>query len=283
MSDENKEMQESTTDKKVVKEQPKTKKILRKTTILYKKLLPVPITPKKVFVQSIPKKSVLGLHKWTHPVSGKLMNKNKIGYKANDKIQFLNSKSRGGLLNGLSYKPWKHEGLQVVDEDDKPMTLQDKYELKWGLPKGYLNNRPSPPKDTRPYHERTYYQNKVVTLKDGTTTFDLGNMEDDLSYMGMLDSKYVANSEREHKAHKWPKATHLIALEGESDEIKYQKTRRRGKAFNLLESDELHLPMQRKFVHVLGLASSVTDDLTEQQVYNLLYDFIEKSNFQPGS
>lgn len=46
----------------------------------------------------------------------------------------------GGLGNGLSYKPWMEDGVQV-EEDGRKLTLQDREERKWGLEKGFLSNK----------------------------------------------------------------------------------------------------------------------------------------------
>lgn len=41
------------------------------------------------------------------------------------------------------------------------MTLQDKEEQRWNLPKGYLTNRPLQASETKlPDDKRTYYQTK---------------------------------------------------------------------------------------------------------------------------
>lgn len=36
----------------------------------------------------------------------------------------------GGLLNGLSYKPWMEDGVQKVDESGRKLTLQDREEQR---------------------------------------------------------------------------------------------------------------------------------------------------------
>lgn len=236
---------------------------------------------KKVFIQSIPRESALEIHTWKNPESGKALNKTKIG-DAKTKIQCAPSKKVGGLKNGISYKPWIENGEQVV-RDGRPATLQDKMEEKWRLPKGYLTNRTSP--DFTKYdpevHE-SYYHKLKFALNDGSTMLDLDNMDDELIYYMILDHKLIANSYNEWKQHKWPYAEFYIAIENESEELKYQKNERKGKALASLHSPEMTDEMRKTFVFILGLANSTTE-VTNQQVYNLLHDYIEKSKFTVGS
>jgi hypothetical protein len=128
----------------------------------------------------------------------------------------------------------------------------------------------------------SYYQKKSWKLNDGTTILDLDNLDDFCFYHVCLESKYVANSEREWKEHKWPKAKYYVALENESETIKYKKTQRKAKAFGALHDKDLTLPWKRKFIVILGIGSDRLT-FTEEQVNNLLYDFIESSALHDGS
>jgi len=259
-----------------------TKKAKQTSTINYQELLPIPISNEKVFIHSIPKKSMIGLDQWSNDSSGKRISKNKIGDRANDKICALYSHKKGQLANGLSYIMWKHEGKQVVDNLDKPMTLQDKLELKWSLPKGHLTSRPWRKGDSLKESDLTFFQKETWSLRDGTTILSMNVMKDDVGYHMMQDHKAVANSQEEYRANKWAKATHYIALENESEQIKYQKTALKSKAFTALGSKEMTLPTRRKFVHILELASTRTV-LTEEQIHNLLFDYIDNSKYTANS
>jgi len=155
-------------------------------------------------------------------------------------------------------------------------------ELKWNLEKGYLTNRPWKKGDSIREEDMTYFQRKSWKLNDGSTMLDLGNFDDEMFYYMALDSKFIANSEKEWRGHKWPKATHYIAIENEADEIKYRKSRVKTKAFAMLESDDLTPSMKEKFCAILGLISS-NSKVTEEQTHNLLFDWIEQSDYRPGS
>ena len=236
---------------------------------------------KKVFIYSIPRETSTKISDWTSDISGRRLKKTKIG-KCNDKIQALYSPKVGGLLNGLSYKPWMEDGKQKKAEDGTPLTLQDKLEQEYNLPKGYLTNRSWKKGDSRNEEKMTYFQKQVWVLNDGATVLDLNEMDGKLGYLMMLDHKLVANSEEELRAHKWPKATHYIALENESEQIKYKKNQLRSAAFSALHHKDMTLPMKRKFVRILELSNS-RSDLTEEQIHNLLFEYINNSNFQPGN
>jgi len=262
-----------------MKEKETTKKApIAKTTVNVTELLPIPKTSSKIFIHSLPRKSVLGLNLWTNDTSGKRMEKTKIGNRANDKIPAFYSKKVGGLQNGLSYHYWLENGLQVVNDAGKHLTLQDKMEIKWGLPEGYLHNRPYMKGNSLSDADLSYYQKTSWVVRDGSTVLDTGNMEHDLGYRMFLDSKFVANSLEDRRS--WPKATHYITHEGESDQFKYKKSAKKAKAFSTFYN--LSLPYKRKFTHILEIASSKVS-LTEEQITNLLFDYIDKSTFKAGS
>lgn len=199
-----------------------------------------------------------------------------------DRIQALYSPKIGGLANGLSYKPWVEEGKQVTDDQGRLLTLQDKMEKKWGLEKGFLNNKPWRKGDSIKESDQTFYQKTSWILNDGCTVLDLSKMEEELGYYAFLDSKYVANSERERKEGKWPKATHYIALENEAEELKYSKNQMKSKAFANLHAESMTPSVKHKMVCILELTRTTTS-LTIEQVDNLLYDFIDKTTFTNNS
>ena len=236
---------------------------------------------KKIFIYSIPRKSAFGIHEWTSDVSGKKLKKNKIA-QATDTVQALYSAKFGGLANGLSYKKWIEDGKQKMGPDGTPLTLQDKMERKWNLDKGYLSNRPWMKGDSLREADMTYYQKKSWVLNDGATLLDLDSMDDELFYYVCLDSKFVANSEKEWRANKWPKAQYYIALENEEAEIKYKKNAIKSEAFATLHSDDMTPTMMEKFCGILKLTSTLTS-LTIEQSHNLLYSYIDSSTFTPGN
>jgi hypothetical protein len=234
----------------------------------------------KVFIYSIHRPSAVGLDKWIHGDSNVNLKKNKIG-KATDKLQCLENPKVGGLATGL-YKPWIDEktGTQKVDKDGKPLTMQDKMEQKWNLPKGYLHNRPY--RKGMKLSDLSYYMEKTWVLKDGSTCLDLDNMDDELGYYVFLEASRIANSEKELREHKWPKATHYIALENESEEIKFSKNEMKSKAIAQLHREDMTPTMKFKIAAILGLCSA-TSNLTQEQVGNLLFEFVNNSTFDPGS
>jgi len=236
----------------------------------------------KVFIYSIPRPSAFGIHDWTSDNSGVKLLKTKIGG-CRDKIQPLYSPKVGGYLNGLSYKPWMEDGKPVTDSTGKALTLQDKMEKKWGLEKGFLTNRAWRKNDSLKNESFTFYDKTSWALKDGCTVLDTANMEDELGYYVALDSKYVANSEKEWREHKWPKALYYIALENEAEEIKYsKKLKLKSKAFANLHAESFTPSFKEKMVALLELTKT-TSSLTQEQIQNLLFDYIDKTTFTPNS
>jgi hypothetical protein len=235
---------------------------------------------KKVYVMSIPRDTATGIDDWTNDSSGKRMKKTKVG-RTRDGYMALYDPKVGGLATGLT-EPWIENGERVTDNDGNKLTLQDKMERKWSLDKGYLTNRPWRRGDSLKEEDLTYYQKKVWKYNDGSTVLDLDNMEDELGYYVALASNKIANSESEWRAHKWPKATHYIAWENEADELRYKKNEYKSQAFASLHSKDMTNSMKRKFVYLLDLASTRVV-LTDEQVHNLLFDYIDKTAFTPQS
>lgn len=226
----------------------------------------------KVFIQSVPRDTATKISDWRNPATGEKLNKTKIG-DCKDKYCALWSSKYAGLANGLSYKPWIENGVQVI-ENGRPLTLQHREERRWNLPDGFLTNRAFKRGDSLKSADMTYFQSKVWSLNDGTTILDMDNFDDAMFYYVALDSKFVANSETELKARKWPYATHYIAVENEADDIKYIKFKRKADAFAALSSEELTYPRKKAITFILGLSSS-TSDISENTVFNLLSAYIE--------
>lgn len=235
----------------------------------------------KVFIMSIPRETAVGLENWTSNVSGVKLKKTKVG-QTTDRISALFDRRSGGLATGLG-EPWTDDdGKQMKDENGNPLTLQQKYERQFGLAEGFLSNRPWRKGDSLKEEDMTYFQRMYWTLNDGSTVLDLGNFDDLMFYHVALASKFIANSEKEWKSHQWPRAKWYIALENESDEIKYKRNERKSKAFAALHSEHMTESMKRKFVYLLELASARVQ-LTSEQTHNLLYDYVENTTFTPGS
>lgn len=156
---------------------------------------------KKIFIYSVPRPTASNIGQWRDPNTGLLMKKTKIG-RSNDRIQALYSSRIGGLLNGLSYKQWTENGKPVTDKEGNNLTLQHREEQRWNLPKDYLHNRSWRRGDSVKETDMSYFQRAKWTFNDGCTIFDLNNFEDAMGYYVALDSKLIANSEKELRAHK---------------------------------------------------------------------------------
>lgn len=238
---------------------------------------------RKIFIYSIPKPTATGLSEFKDDNSGKALNKTKMG-KCNDGIQALEKPSVGGYANYISYHPWIDPltGLQMKDENGNLLTMQQQMEKKWNKPPGFFSNRPWRPTDGWKEENHSYYKLKRWKFQDGCTVLDLDNMDDEIGYYVALESKFVANSEKEWRAHKWPAALWYIALENESEELKYSRNQIRGKAVAKLNADNFDESTKRKFVVILGIGSAKST-FTDQQVYNLLFEYLDKSSLTAGS
>jgi hypothetical protein len=234
-----------------------------------------------IFVKSITsrRKALLGnpidLHSQT-PISSKT----KIGA-TKDYIKAMYHSKYGCLANGLSYKPWIEDGKAVTDDKGNELSLQQKKEKQWHLPKDFLTPHRSKTAVVDKQND-TFYSSTRWALKDGTTVFDLNTMNGDLGYHVLLDNKFVANSEKEWLGHQFPYSKWYIALTTESEDIKYERNERRSKAFAVLHSKGMTDAVRAKFVALLGIASPKTQ-LSTEQLHNLLFDFIDKSTFTAGS
>lgn len=113
-----------------------------------------------VFVKSIPRRTATLIGEWRNPTSDKKMEKTKIG-NCKDAITALYSPRVGGLLNGISYKPWMENAKEKVDDQGKTLTLQQKMERKWGTPVDFLNNRPWGRSSKVGEDKPTYYQTQI--------------------------------------------------------------------------------------------------------------------------
>lgn len=238
---------------------------------------------KLVFIYSIPRSTASGISDWVSDSSGVKLKKTKVG-RAKDKLSALYSDRIGGLANYISYNYHTDPktGLKTLNDKGEPLLMQEYLEKKWNKPAGYFTNQATSRNYKGDGSDFTYFQQAVWTLADGCTVLDLDKMDDELGYYMFLASSKVANSEREWKEHKWPKATHYIALENESEELKYNRTQLKTKAYAALHSIDLTEVVKRKIVSLLGLASTKAK-LSEQQVHNVLTDYIESSSYTAGS
>lgn len=236
---------------------------------------------RKVFITSIPRSSEIGLDRITDQTSNRPVNKTKFG-RAKTKLMALYSPQKGGLNNYISYTPYidPETNLPAKDKQGNPIMLQQYLEKKYNKPDGYYSNMP-PVKDQHP-DTLTFFQTTYWVFQDGTTMLDLDNEMDELGYYMCLGSQLVANSEKEWREHKWPKALFYISLENESDEIKYQKNRIRSKAYAALEDSAFTQTYKLKVAVLLGLLSSKSIG-TREQIENLLTDYIEMSSTTANS
>jgi hypothetical protein len=230
---------------------------------------------KLVFITSIPRQTATGISDWVSSASGLKMKKTKVG-RAADMLTALHSLKVGGLANYISYNYKVDDKTGQVEKDEKgnPVLLQTYLEKKWGKPAGFFSNTLPPQNYKGDGTELGYYYNKAWPLLDGTTVLDLSKMDDEIGYYVMLASSKVANSEKEWREHKWPKATHYISLENESDQIKYTRTQAKTKAYAALHAPEFTDVVRQKFLTLLDIITARTS-VSSEQAHNLLYDYIE--------
>lgn len=238
---------------------------------------------KLIFIKTVPRETATRISDWVSDTSGVKMKKTKVG-RANNKVMALYSAKVGGLANYISYNyhtdPITNQ--PVLNEKGQPMTLQEHLEKKWNKPAGYFSNQAASKHYRGDGSDLSYYYQKYWTLRDGTTVLDMSQMDDEIGYYVMLASSQVANSERELKEHKWPKAQWYISAENESNELKYTKNQILTKAYSLLGSSSFTDVLKRKAVAILEIVSS-KGPLTTEQVFNLLHEYISSSNFLPNS
>lgn len=190
----------------------------------------------------------------------------------------------GGLANYISYTPYMNAetGTPHLNEKGEAIMLQEYLEKKWGKDPGYYTNR-APRRETHlKRNDLTYFQTQSWIMNDGCTVLDMANEDEEIGYYVMLASHLVANSEREWKEHKWPRAQWYIALENESDSLKYKKNAVKTQAIGALTNSDFTDIYKRKVVSLLEISSSKSN-LTTEQVANALYEYIDKSAFTPGS
>jgi hypothetical protein len=224
-----------------------------------------------VYINTIPRDTVTKVSEFRNVgargQAGRKMNKTKIFDHCKDGLSALYSPSVGGLKTGLYKK---------IRTEDKEITLQEWAETKWGLDRGTLTNRPFRKGDSPKDEDMTYFQKKSWKLNDGLTVLDLHKLDDWCFYQICLESKFIANSEKEWRSHKWPKATHYIALENESEEIKYKKNYSKSKAFAQLHDEDFTLAWKRKFISLLGLGNT-RNEYSEENIHNMLMKMIMDS------
>lgn len=232
-----------------------------------------------VFIYTIPRDSVLGLHNHVDPNSGKRLNKTKIG-NTEDTIQALYNVRTGKLSNYISTTPWLDEsGQPKLDKSGRALTLQQKLEIEWNFAEGELTDEPVGNVDDVYNGKKglTYFQSKSWPLSDGCTVLDLGKKDDLMCYYVCLASKLVANSEKEWRAHKWPSAKYYIAIENEADEISYKVNQNKLEAYAMLSSPEMTPILKRKIAILLQI-TNVKADVPDLVIDNALYVFIDKAD-----
>jgi len=236
---------------------------------------------KLVFIYSIPRKSTLGLHDNVDPNSGRPIKKNKLGNTNLEICALLNGRTRK-LNNYISTQPWiGDDGLVKRDSTGRELTLQDKLEIEWNLDKGYLTDE-APNPDTFFKQDPTFFQKMHWTMEDGCTVLDLSKFNDLMCYYVCLGHKLVANSEKEWRQHKWPNAEYYIAIENEVDEIAYKANQLKLEAYTALNSEDMTPINKRKVAVLLGLLNPKAQ-LTELQINNMLYSYIDKADSKTTS
>lgn len=73
-----------------------------------------------------------------------------------------------------------------------------------------------------------------------------------------------------------------IAIENESDELKYSRNQIISKAHGMLNNSDFTDLLKRKAVAILGIDNS-RSALTTERVFNALHEYISSSSFGPGS
>lgn len=238
------------------------------------------MSSKLVFIKSIPRQTATGISEWVSETSGKRLNKTKVG-RAVDRLGALYSAKVGGLANYISYNYVTDPatGAPMLDENKRPILLQTHLEQKWNKPPGYFSNQAAPRHYKGDGSDLGYYYQKAWSLQDGTTVLDLNLMDDEIGYYVFLASSLVANSESEWKAHKWPKAKYYIALENESAELRYAKTKLKARCMAALDSLTFTETQKRIILTLLDL-SKAKAELSQWTVFNLLAEYIEHANPQ---
>jgi hypothetical protein len=233
---------------------------------------------KLVFVMSIPRATTSGISDWVSETSGLKLKKTKVG-RSQDILVALPSAKVGGLANYISYnyKIDPATGKAELDKDGNPILLQTYLETKWNKPKDFFSNKLVEANYKGDGRDLGYYYNKSWPLLDGTTVFDLDKMDDEIGYYVLLASSKVANSEREWREHRWPKATHYIALENESDALKYQRAKAKANAVSALAASGMNETTRAKILVLLDISNS-TDKLSAEQSFNFLFDYIENAS-----
>ena len=231
----------------------------------------------KVFIYSIPRETATGISNWRSNVSGKSLRKSKFG-DSTDTLVALYSPKHGCLKSGL-YNPWIEGGEIRKDSKGGTLTLQDKYEQQFALEKGTLHSRLAPQVTTE--DELSLVQRTKIVLRDGCSVLDTSKLEELIKYHICLESKYVANSEKEWREHKAPSAIYYIALENEGEEIKYAKNEIKSKGFAALHSEVMNDLNKRKLVVILDLANSRTD-LSSATLHNLLFEYVDRATGTKG-
>lgn len=230
----------------------------------------------KIFVVSIPKiNDNNGSIKWEDPRSNKKLNKTKLTKNVGTIMCAPVSVKAGGYLTGL-HKPWLEKGVQKTNANGKLLTLQDYYEQKHNRPTGYYTNKQTDPMGNNfDESKNSFFEKKesTITLWDGTSVLDMDIPEHEIIYEYFLEHPFVANSEKEYRDHKWPKALFYISATNETEEIKYSRTAALTKAIAELHNSDFTLPLKRMVVTILDIANARTM-LTEESIHNLLFDYI---------
>jgi hypothetical protein len=216
------------------------------------------------------------------------LRQSKVNNKCKNTFTVLPSASTGRLKTGLDklvdnpfYNteeqiPTSHK--DVISHEDKYIKLQYYKEIQWGRPFDFYTDIPVDRHNPEAMKSPTYFQTFVYKLNDGTTIFDRAIEKEDLAVIIMEESKFFANSLKEHREHRWPDAVHYIAHEDEDDEMKFGSRERKNKALGALDYVIDDSETRKKFLKVL--VPDIKGEVKDTKVYNELSAFIERNDKQ---
>lgn len=248
-------------------------------------------TSGRVFVKSIPRQTATKISELTSDTTGKRINATKQG-RATETIRAVYSSRMGALNTGLDKlvdNPWKDKPEKLTQEfkyvaEKDEISLQEYFEIEYERPKGYYTNR-APRKGElvslkNNGYDVPFFWTFGYPLRDGTNALDLSKHDDRIAYYLFLANNKVASSEKEWRSHKWPLAKFYIALENESEDIKYKRAIMEDKAIAKLNSEDMTPLVQKQVIKAIGLKRTSPlyehkGELTDQKAYNVLREYIK--------
>lgn len=238
-------------------------------------------TKRYFYVKPIRQVSAQGRHLWSGP-DGKPLETTK---SRGATTTFSLLRDRNGLLrSGLDYRvpndQWKAKsaaeaalpsnwrGTDIWQQDT--ITRQEQLEVKYNLPPSTLTNIPN--QNRKKY---TYLQVLRIRLEDRENRFSLDTLDGELFFEAAKVSKLIANTLEDVKFS--PYAQFYISQVNEDEEIKASKNRIKAKGAAALETLKTKYSgtKLKEVGLILGLGNTLT--LSEEAVYNRVYDYIDDS------